>query len=86
VRGETLGVAHRKVAATQAVATAAMTRLLDGPSARERAAGLTTTIPAARRSRVTIEDGTARVDLSDEFASGGGSLSMQARVARSSTR
>ncbi len=31
---------------------------------------------------MTIEDGTARVDLSDEFASGGGSLSMQARVAQ----
>jgi len=83
LRGETLGVAHRKVPATQAVATAAMTALLEGPSAREKAAGLATTIPAGTAlNEVTIEDGTARVDLSGEFASGGGSLSMQARVAQ----
>jgi hypothetical protein len=83
LRGETLGVAHRKVPATQAVATAAMTALLEGPSAREKAAGLATTILAGTTlNEVTIEDGTARVDLSGEFASGGGSLSMQARVAQ----
>jgi germination protein M len=83
LRGETLGVAHRKVPATQAVATAAMTALLEGPNAREKAAGLTTTIPVGTTlNEVTIEDGTARVDLSGEFASGGGSLSMQARVAQ----
>jgi hypothetical protein len=83
LRGETLGVAHRKVPATPAVATAAMTALLEGPNAREKAAGLTTAIPAGTTlNGVTIEDGTARVDLSDDYASGGGSLSMQARVAQ----
>ncbi len=83
MRGETLGVAHREVPASVAVAKAAMTALLQGPNAREKAAGLTTTIPAGTTlNEVTIEDGTARVDLSDDFASGGGSLSMQARVAQ----
>ena len=83
LRGETLGVAHRKVPASDAVATAAMNALLEGPNAREKAAGLITTIPAGTTlNEVTIEDGTARVDLSGEFATGGGSLSMQARVAQ----
>jgi len=81
LRGETLGVAHRAVPASAAPATAAMTALLSGPDARERAAGLGTTIPEGTTlNRLTIKDGVARVDLSGEFASGGGSLSMQARV------
>ena len=62
MRGETLGVAHREVPASVAVAKAAMTALLEGPNAREKAAGLTTTIPAGTTlNEVTIEDGTARV-------------------------
>jgi spore germination protein GerM len=83
LRGEKLGVAHRQVPASRAVATAAMEALLEGPDSREKAAGLTTTIPAGTTlNEVTIEDGTARVDLSAEFAKGGGSLSMQTRVAQ----
>lgn len=83
LRGEKLGVAHREVPASKAVATAAMEALLEGPDSREKGAGLTTTIPAGTTlNGVTIEDGTARVDLSGEFASGGGSLSMEARVAQ----
>lgn len=83
LRGETLGVAHRAVPATGAPATAAMDALLQGPDKREKAAGLGTAIPAGTMlNGIVIEDGTARVDLSEEFASGGGSLSMQARVAQ----
>ena len=83
LRGETLGVAHRAVPGSGAPATAAMNALLEGPNQRERAAGLGTTIPdGTALNGLTIEDGTARVDLSDKFAGGGGSLSMQARVAQ----
>jgi len=81
LRGETLGVAHRVVADTGAPATAAMNALLARPNARERAAGLGTAIPAGTGlNGIAIEDGVARVDLSADFAGGGGSLSMQARV------
>jgi hypothetical protein len=83
LRSETLGVAHRALPATEAPATAAMEALLAGPDKREKAAGLGTAIPEGTiLNGVTIEDGTARVDLSGAFASGGGSLSMQARVAQ----
>lgn len=83
LRGETLGVAHRTVPGSETPATAAMNALLEGPNQRERAAGLGTTIPdGTALNGITIEDGTARVDLSDAFAGGGGSLSMQARVAQ----
>lgn len=83
LRGETLGVAHRAVPATGAPATAAMDALLEGPDKREKTAGLGTAIPVGTTlNGIVIEDGTARVDLSEEFASGGGSLSMQARVAQ----
>ncbi|HQJ97835.1 MAG TPA: GerMN domain-containing protein [Thermoleophilia bacterium] len=83
MRGEHLGVSHRTVPSSAAVATAAMNALLAGPNARERAAGLGTAIPAGTTlNGVVVEGGTARVDLSGEFAAGGGSLSMQARVAQ----
>jgi germination protein M len=83
LRGETLGVAHRAVPDTGAPATAAMNALLGRPNAREKAAGLGTAIPLGTKlNGLTIEDGVARVDLSGAFASGGGSLSMRARVAQ----
>ncbi|MFP5488148.1 MAG: GerMN domain-containing protein, partial [Acidimicrobiia bacterium] len=50
--------------------------LLDGPDG-----GLLTAIPAGTELRsVNLEDGTATVDLTAEFGSGGGTLSMFARV------
>jgi Sporulation and spore germination/Immunoglobulin-like domain of bacterial spore germination len=83
LRGEKLGVAERRVKHTTMPATATMKVLLAGPSASERAAGLGTTIPGGTRLlALSIDGGTARVDLSGEFASGGGSLSMTARVAQ----
>lgn len=64
--------------ATPRVGAAAMEALLAGP-----AADLGTSIPAGTRLLgLTIEDAVAVVDLSEAFASGGGSLSMRMRVAQ----
>ena len=83
LRGEELGVAERRVPHTTRLATAAMEALLAGPTSAERTAGLTTAVPdGTRLIGVRIQHGVATVDLSDAFASGGGSLSMQARVAQ----
>lgn len=82
-RGERLGVASREVPETQGVARAALEQLLAGPTAQEREWGLGTTVPAGTRLLgLTIEGGTARVDLSGGFASGGGSLSARMRLAQ----
>jgi len=83
LRGDVLAVAGRTVPSTPAVAGAAMTALLGGPTPPEATAGLRSAIPAGSTLRsVSIKDGTATVDLSREFASGGGSLSMTARLAQ----
>ena len=83
LRGEELGVAERRLPHTTRPATAAIEALLAGPTAAERAAGLTSAVPSGTRLLGLSIDGTkARVDLSAQFASGGGSLSMQARVAQ----
>ena len=83
VRGEDVGVAARRIERTRAVAAAAVRELVAGPSADDRAAGLTTAIPRGTRLLgVSIADGVATVDLSREFESGGGSASMQLRVAQ----
>lgn len=83
MRGEKLDVAHRTIAQTQQVATAATHELLAGPTSEEAATGLTTTVPAGTRLLgIDISSGTATVDLSGAFASGGGSLSMMARLAQ----
>ena len=83
LRGEKLGTAERTVPRTVAVARAAMEALCSGPNAAEKAAGLGTTVPKGTRLLGISLDGTvATVDLSGEFASGGGSLSMTARIAQ----
>jgi len=83
LRGEELGVAERRVPHTTKPATAAIDALLAGPTAAERAAGLTSAVPSGTRLLgLSIVGTTARVDLSAQFAAGGGSLSMQARVAQ----
>ena len=83
LRGEKLGVAERRAPRSEAVATAAMTALCLGVTEEERQAGLGSAVPAGTELLgVTVEDGVATVDLSGEFTSGGGSLSMQARVAQ----
>jgi spore germination protein GerM len=60
---------------------AALDALLVGPTAAERAQGLTTEIPPATRARsLTVREGVAYVDLSSAIASGGGSSSMTGRL------
>lgn len=81
LRGEKLGVAERRVPRTAGVAMAAMRALTGGPNEIEREAGLRSAVPDGTQVRgIRIDDGVALVDLSSRFASGGGSLSMRARV------
>lgn len=83
--GEQLTPVQRQVPRTGAVARAAMTQLLAGPSAAESngAAALLTVIPAGTRLLdIAVSGGIATVDLTSEFESGGGSASMFARLAQ----
>ncbi len=65
LRAGEVGTARRTIAATPAIGSAALNELVDGPSAAERSAGLTTAIPSgATLRRLTIADGVARLDLS----------------------
>ena len=83
LRDEKVGPAGRAVAQTQTPAKAAMEELLKGPTGQDQSAGLSTTIPTGTKlNSVSIDQGTATVDLSKEFGSGGGSTSMQGRVAQ----
>ena len=74
----------RVVPKSAAVATAAMNALLAGPTAKE--AGdrtMTTAIPdGTGLLGVTIKNGVATVNLSTEFDSGGGTASLQYRLAQ----
>ena len=82
---EGLSPVLREVPQTKAVATAAMRELLDGPGEAEMAArpAMYTAIPdGTTLLGISIADGIATVNLSQEFESGGGSASMQARVAQ----
>ena len=82
VRNEVVNPVAREVT-PPAVARGAMTALLQGPSAAERAAGLTSSIPAGTTLRgLRVARGIAYVDLSSGFESGGGSVSMLTRVAQ----
>jgi hypothetical protein len=74
-----------EIPTTQAVATAAMEFLLDGPSDMEtntRPAFYTTIPEGTRLLGLTIENGIATVNLSREFESGGGSASVLGRLAQ----
>lgn len=60
-----------------------LTALLDGVSDDEATMGLSSTIPEGTELLgVEVSNGIASVDLSEEFESGGGSLSMMGRVAQ----
>jgi len=62
---------------------AALEALLAGPDPFEEDYGLRTSIPdGTQLLGLTIEDEIARVDLTSEFESGGGSASMQTRLAQ----
>ncbi len=84
-RGDRLVPVQRAVPRTVAVARAALQQLLAGPTAVESAgpSGLTSTVPSGSQLLdVAIADGTATVDLSGQFESGGGSASMFGRLAQ----
>jgi germination protein M len=75
--------AARVVPRTQQVGAAAMRALLEGPTAEEKADGMVSTIPDGTTFLgLDIKNGVATVDLSKEYASGGGSLSMFTRLAQ----
>ena len=66
---------------TPAVASAAIKALLAGPNARERARGISTAIPKETKLLgIAIHKGVATIDLTAEFGTGGGALSVQDRV------
>jgi D-alanyl-D-alanine carboxypeptidase len=80
-RGEQLAPAERTLA--DASVAAALRSLLAGPTAAERESGLSSAIPAGTRLlSLDVAGGTATVDLSEAFGSGGGSLSMAGRLAQ----
>ncbi|MBN2622357.1 MAG: GerMN domain-containing protein, partial [Acidimicrobiales bacterium] len=81
-RDEKIAAAGRTVA-TPAIGRNAMEALLDGPDDVESDIGMTSAIPSGTELLdIDIDGGEATVDLSDDFATGGGSLSMQLRVAQ----
>ena len=74
---------RRTIAATPAVARAALTTLLDGPTEEESADGLASAIPPGTHLRdIAVADGVATVDLDRAFGEGSGSASMLGRVAQ----
>jgi germination protein M len=82
-KGESLFVVTRRQAYTRRVGTAAVEALLEGPESFEAEAGVQSAIPAGTQLLgLKIEDGIAFVDLTSEFESGGGSLSMTMRLAQ----
>lgn len=85
LRGEKVGVAHRAVSGDRSGETrAALEELVGRPTDRESTAGLTTQVPQGTEilDFKIDESGLATVDLSSSFESGGGSLSMSARLAQ----
>ena len=79
--GEALAPVPRVRDFTRRVGTAAVEDLLAGPTADEAAEGFTSAIPEGTQLLgLSIEDGVATVDLSSEFETGGGSLSMLSRL------
>ena len=74
----------RTVPKSAAVAAAAMNALLAGPTAAESGGRqITSAVPdGTRLLGVTIKSGVGTVDLSTEFDSGGGTASMQYRLAQ----
>ncbi|HVM68583.1 MAG TPA: GerMN domain-containing protein [Gaiellaceae bacterium] len=81
LHGEKLRATEREVAGEGLEGHIAV--LFSGPTAIQRAQGLRTAVPAGTRvRRVWIEKGTVTVDVSRRFEAGGGSLSMQLRLAQ----
>lgn len=76
---------HREIPSTPGIARASLEELVAGPSATDTTLihGIATSVPADTLVLgINIENGLATVDLSREFESGGGSLSMFSRLAQ----
>lgn len=81
VRDERLAVVARDVTGWEGVPV--MEALLAGPTAAEAAKGIITLIPEGTEVLgVDVQGSEATVNLSSEFESGGGSLSMTMRIAQ----
>jgi germination protein M len=81
--GETLWPVTRSVPKTDAVGTAAINAMLSGASDAEAANGIGSTVPRdTHLLGLSVAGGTATVDLSSEYATGGGTLSMTMRLAQ----
>ena len=82
--GEHLFAAHHEVETGPAVARAAMEELLARPTEFEANAGVATNVPPGTRLLgLTIENGVATVDLSEEYGSpGGGTMGESMAVAQ----
>lgn len=82
LRDQRLVIAHRQVEGPE-VLRGALAAVLAGPTGDETLAGMVSTIPAGTGlAGVDLADGIATVDLTSQFESGGGTLSMTARVAQ----
>ena len=82
-RGESLFMVKRTQEATPRIGTAAMESLLAGPSTQEQGAAVGSQIPAGTQLLgLSVDSGVATVDLTSEFESGGGSASMNMRIAQ----
>jgi germination protein M len=79
----TLWSVKRSMPSTQRVGAAALTALFDGPNDGEITGDVGTAVPEGTQLLgLDIDDGVATVDLTSEFESGGGSLSMTMRLAQ----
>ena len=83
-RGETLEPVTRAVPRVPGIGAEAVKALLAGPTATESRAGLATAVPRETRFLGLAIDGNgiAKVDLSRDFESGGGSLGLTLRLAQ----
>ncbi len=82
-KGERFRKVSRSVPDTPRVGAEALKALLAGPTPPEQRTGLGTAIPRGTRFRdLRIHRGVALVDLSREFESGGGTLSLTMRLAQ----
>ena len=83
-KGETLEAVQRTVPRVPGIGAEAVKALLAGPTAAESRNGYTTAVPTGTRFLGLVIDsaGIARVDLSRDFESGGGSLGLTMRLAQ----
>jgi hypothetical protein len=83
VRDEHVALVRRTVPHSVATTAASLGQLLVGPAPAESSLGMSTAVPAGTALLgASITDGIATIDLSSEFGSGGGSMSMRLRLAQ----